>query len=303
MDNNQSTRQCEDVNSTTIDLNRLEVFRAVATSASITSAAERLGLDKGRVSRVVAALEQSLGAPLLARTTRAMRLTPEGAALLERIAGPLDSLKAATQLPRSTAFEGQVTLATSPEIARVFLPAALTSFRLRYPRVRLVLRASADLEDLGDVDLALRVGRKAPAAWVSTRVRELESGFFAAPGYLERRGEPRGPEDLPHHEGLWPTPPRGTRAFSTDGLRPIQPSVSCSDFSVLATLCLASAGVALLPTFLVGAEVAAGLLVRVMPAVTLGGAPLMLISRPPGQLAPRVRELRAHLRSTFASLE
>jgi len=93
--------------------------------------------------------------------------------------------------------------------------------------------------------------------------------------------------------------PRGTRAFSADGLRPIQPSVSCADFQVLSALALASAGVALLPTFLVGAEVAAGLLVRVMPAVALGGAPLMLLTRAPTHLAPRVRELRAHLRATL----
>ncbi len=280
------------------------MFRAVANAQSFTQAAQRLGLDKARVSRQVAALEAVLRRPLFSRSTRSMRLTPEGHALLHQVNDPLDALYAAARVdPAGDEPHGDVVVATTPEVARALLGPALGAFRVRYPKVRVQLHVSAAVETLAEVDVALRVGRTAPSQWVVTKLRELESGFFAAPSYVERRGLPTQLADLAQHEGLWPIPPRGAKAFSpSGGARAVpRPAVACADFQVLASLASASAGVALLPTFLAERDVAEGRLVRVLPEFTLGAAPLMLLTPPKRQLTERARALATHLRRSLGT--
>ena len=67
-----------------MDLYELRIFSRVAELASFTRAAEELGLAKGRVSTLVQALEAEVGGRLLQRTTRSVRLTPDGEAFLAR---------------------------------------------------------------------------------------------------------------------------------------------------------------------------------------------------------------------------
>jgi DNA-binding transcriptional LysR family regulator len=173
---------------------------------------------------------------------------------------------------------------------------SLVRFRARYPAVRVRVELASGLVDLtrDGVDLALRVGRPGGASLIARRLGALTSGFFASPAYLKRRGAPTRPEHLADHEGLWPAPARGRRAF-TPGSRPPAPAVSCEDFGLLAELARAGGGVALLPTFLAARDVASGSLVRVLPEVALGDAPLYLVSRPQRPLPPRVAALRAFL--------
>ena len=67
-----------------MDLDQLRIFARVADLESFTRAADQLGLAKGRVSTAVQQLEARLGARLLQRTTRRVRLTPDGEQFLER---------------------------------------------------------------------------------------------------------------------------------------------------------------------------------------------------------------------------
>jgi DNA-binding transcriptional LysR family regulator len=283
-----------------MNLNLLAVFDAVAQTGSFTRAGQRLGVDKSRVSRAVSALEASLGSALLVRTTRQVRLTREGAALAARVAPLLESLReAVSEVPeQGSAPSGEVVLTATPDVARALVAPLLPAFRLQFPEVRVQLRLEPRVVDLmrADVDLALRVGRPGSGALVARKVAELSAGFFAAPQYLERRGVPQALGDLASHEGLWPMPEPGQRSFSPAGLardaRP--PAVATEDFGLLCAVAKAGGGVALLPLFLVQAE-APGTLVRVLPEVTLGGAPLSLVSRAPKTLPARVMALRSFL--------
>jgi DNA-binding transcriptional LysR family regulator len=289
-----------------MNLDHLTVFAAVAESQSFTAAGQRLGLDKSRVSRVVSALEHSLGSALLVRTTRSVRLTPEGEALARRVTPLLAELQQATRaVPSKGAIaSGGVTVTTTADLARAVLAPVLARLRQRYPAVTVRVLVTQELVDLPrhGVDLALRVGRPGPGTFVARKVGELEAGFFAAPSYLERRGTPKSMAELREHDGLWPTPPKGQRAFSSQGLGvdPSPPAVSCVDFGVLAAIACAGGGIALLPTFLARDEVAKGALLPVLPQVKLGQAPLYLVS-PPGRPVPaRVAAVRGVILEAFA---
>lgn len=285
-----------------MDLELLDVFRTVAEARSFTAAAQRLGRDKARVSRMVRALEASLGVTLFARTTRNVRLTAEGEALHQKIAAPLAALaEATTALPdRGAAPSGAVTITCTPDVGRALLAPLLPAFRARYPAVAVRVLLREELVDLTAVDLALRLGRPGTGAFVARKLRELEIGFFASLAYLERRGFPRTLDELASHEGLWAEPPRGTRAFAPRRPPP-RPAIASTDFGLLAEIARAGGGIAALPTYLAARDVATGALHRILPDVTVGGAPLFLISPPVRGLAPRVAALRDHLREGLAA--
>jgi DNA-binding transcriptional LysR family regulator len=287
----------------TASLDALEVFRAVAELQSFTKAAARLGQDKSHVSRTVRALEGDLGAALLVRTTRSVRLTREGEALLHRVAPLLRGLEQAiTAVPDAAAAQsGEVTVTTTPDLGRARLAPALVGFRAQFPGIRVHVVLAHEVVDLmaQDVDLALRVGRPGGDSIIARKLTELDAGFFASPAYLERRGAPRRIEQLAEHEGLWPQPHRGQRSFAPN--RAATPaSVTCRDFGFLAELARAGGGIALLPTVLAARDVAAGALCRVLPDVIFGGAPLYLVSRP-RPIPPRIEALRGHLLAQLAA--
>lgn len=283
---------------TTPSLDLLQVFSAVAEQRSFTKAAKKLGRDKSQVSRLVRSLEQQLGAALLLRTTRAVELTAEGEALLGQVAPHLAALASAVaSVPdRDAAPSGEVVLTSTPDLGRAVLAPLLVTFRARHRLVSVRLLLSNEVQAIGaaGVELAVRVGKPGGNSVVARRVGELSAGFFAAPGYLERRGVPRRVEELSKHDGLWPVPPRGQRAFGPGALSG-RPALECADFGLLAEVARCGGGVALLPTFLAARDLAAGALVRVLPEVLFGGAPLYLVSRPPRELPGRVAALRSHL--------
>jgi DNA-binding transcriptional LysR family regulator len=281
---------------TTTPFDQLAAFQAVAQARSFTAAARRLAVDKSQVSRAVTALERSLGRALLVRTTRSVTLTREGEALFLKVTPLLAGLhEALSAVPdRDQVPAGTVTLTTTPELARVLVAPALATFRQQYPLVRVRLRLGPEVVDLlgADVDLALRVGRPGSTAVLARKVGVLEAGFFAAPGYLERRGRPETVEELARHDGLWPRPPAGGRTFGLPGVpRPPAPAIECDDFTALAELARHGAGIALLPSFVATPLVVTGALTRVLPAVSLAPGPLYLLARPARPQAPRVRAL------------
>lgn len=287
-----------------MDLNHLAVFQAVAETQSFTKAAARLGFDKSKVSRALRALEVRFGATLLSRTTRMVRLTPEGQALLREVAPLLSGLRAVVErAPEAPgAPSGEVTLTAPPDVGRALLAPVLAGFRIRFPSVRVRVVLTYDVVDLlGDgVDLALRVGKPGSGTFVARKLMDLEAGFFASPRYLERRGQPASSSEFAHHERLWPTPPRGKGPFRAGpGQPPQAASVECADFAFLLDVARAGGGVALLPTFLAAQDVALGALVRVLPEVSFRNAPLFLVSRPGKPVPPRVQVLKACLMETL----
>lgn len=285
---------------TTHSLDPLIVFQAVAETRSFTLAARKLGLDKARVSRVVAALEASVDAPLFIRTTRVVRPTEEGLGLAARIGPHLAALQdAISAVPdRSSIPSGEVSLASTPDLARFTMGPILARFRERFPAVRvqvLVSEAIVDLDAQG-IDLAVRVGKRGSLSQVARKLGDLRAGFFASPTYLARRGTPSCLEELAEHDGLWPPPRRSGEPFSIDTAQPPPPAaISCTDFATVRALACVGAGVALLPTFMIRSDVAAGTLVQVLRGTAMTEAPVWLISRSGVRTTPRVNALRTVL--------
>jgi DNA-binding transcriptional LysR family regulator len=133
-----------------IELRHLRYFLAVADTLHFTRAARQLGIAQPPLSQQIKRLEQLLGHPLFERTTRGVKLTPAGRLLADRARATLSRVAEDIELARRTGRgeEGALTVGFSGSIMFTELPAAIKTFRRRYPRVELRLREMVTADQL-----------------------------------------------------------------------------------------------------------------------------------------------------------
>ncbi|MEV5979475.1 LysR family transcriptional regulator [Streptomyces sp. NPDC052114] len=128
-----------------MDLQQMRYVLAVAETSSFTRAAERCHVVQSALSHQVARLEKELGARLFERTSRRVRLTAAGEAFLPAARQSLEAAeRARAEVAAATGeIRGKLVVGSIPTVAAVDLPAVLRDYRLRYPRVRISLRAGS----------------------------------------------------------------------------------------------------------------------------------------------------------------
>lgn len=187
-------------------LQRLRTFVAVAESGSFAQGARLREVSAPAATRAVASLEQHLGALLLQRTTRSLRLTEVGEAFLadcRRILGELDAAEAAVTgargEPRGTLSVTAPALFGSRHIAPI-----LFAFLDHHPAVQaraLFTNRLVHLIDEG-LDVALRIAVLPDSGMTAVPVGTMRAVVVASPAYLAAHGEPRSLADLKHHRAI-----------------------------------------------------------------------------------------------------
>jgi LysR family transcriptional regulator for bpeEF and oprC len=181
----------------------MEVFTRVVEIGGFTKAAEALRLPKATVTTLVQGLEAHLGVKLLNRTTRRVTVTPDGAAYYERcvrILAEVAETESALSRTRS-AVRGRLRVDVPATFGRRVLVPALPAFFERYPELELEVGcADRPVDLIGEgVDCVVRGGEQADSSLVARRIATLDLITCATPGYLERQGVPRHPDDLARH--------------------------------------------------------------------------------------------------------
>lgn len=175
-------------------------LHAVLQAGSFSAAARARGLTQPTLGRHIEALEQSLGAPLFLRSPRGLTATDLAESmrphLEEMAAGAAAALRDASGAADSS--KGVVRVAASDIMGAEVLPALLSGFQDRHPEITIELVLSNKAEDLSrrDADIAVRMVRPTQGSLVARKVGTTGIGFYATPGYLERRGVPGSMEDL-----------------------------------------------------------------------------------------------------------
>jgi DNA-binding transcriptional LysR family regulator len=184
-------------------LDAMQAFVAVADLQGFAPAARKLGLSPPAVTRLIAALEDRLGARLLQRTTRQVALTDVGARYLERarrILADVEEAEAAAEGER-TKPSGRLVVSAPIGFGRLHVSPVMTAYLARYPEVSGELRLSDRMINLVEdgVDLAVRIGHLADSSLVARHVGEMRRIVVASSAYLKARGEPKAPEAIASH--------------------------------------------------------------------------------------------------------
>ncbi|MDJ1159549.1 LysR family transcriptional regulator [Chelatococcus sp. SYSU_G07232] len=185
-------------------LDCMRAFVAVAEEAGFAAAARRLALSPPAVTRAVAALEERIGARLLHRTTRLVRLTEAGARYLADCKRILAEIEEAEGIAAGAHGElrGPLTVTASVLFGRMFVAPIVLDFLVLHPGVSartLLLDRVVDLLEEG-IDVAVRIAHLPDSSLSAVRVGTVRRVVCAAPAYLAARGVPRSPADLARHE-------------------------------------------------------------------------------------------------------
>src|ERR1700761_2499145 len=181
----------------------ITAFAAVADARSFTQGARRLGVSSAQVSKLVARLENRLGARLLNRTTRDVSLTDTGRAYLERARSLLEDFEALEGSVRDQGGpKGLLKISAPFSFGASQLTPALLDFAAAYPEVSLEVASTDRMVNLVEegFDVAVRIGVLSDSSLVARRLAPVRFVTCASPAYLQRAGEPRSLEDLAGHE-------------------------------------------------------------------------------------------------------
>ncbi len=200
-------------------LRAMRVFARIIDEGSFAKAARALDLAPAVVTRLVAELEEHLGARLINRTTRRLALTDTGEAYLDRVRQILIEVEEAEALAGSATTDprGHLRVLLPPAFAVHQIAKHLPRFRARYPRITLEFSVPGPVESVDenfDVTI-LMLGRKPLSGdFIAWRLARSEVVMCATPEYLDRRGRPQHPNDLLQHDAIMPTPPGAPRELS-----------------------------------------------------------------------------------------
>jgi DNA-binding transcriptional LysR family regulator len=256
-----------------MELSDLRAFVRITDLMSVSAAARALGLPKSGVSRALARLERDLGAVLVDRSTRHLRLTDAGTLFRPhalRILADVDEAGCALDglggVPAGTL---RVSLPFT--IATALVAPMLPAFMAAFPQVRVVLVVENRVIDMPaePIDLAIRVGPLADSDLIARRLLVSESLLCASPGYLAAHSTPARAADLSDHILIgYGDRPMLYQDDVPDGAGRVElsPAVAISDAVALLPIVLGGAGIAHLPDFLARPHIADGRLVRLWPA-------------------------------------
>lgn len=279
----------------------LPVILAVARRRGFAAAAAELGMGASAVSHAVRLVEDRLGVPLFARTTRSVALTEAGAALVSAAGPALAQL--AEMAERLTAARGQVAGRLRLNVPRVAQPIAITpvlaEMARRHPALTVEVTSDDALTDIvaGGFDAGVRLGEMIAQDMVAVRLTSpFQAILVAAPGYLAAHGEPASIAVLGDHNCI------GYRMIAAGGIYAwelhnsgrevavkVRGSVIVSDPLHARELALAGVGIAYLFEPLVRAELRDGRLRQVLPEAAIEEPGLFLYFPRRPAVAPKLR--------------
>jgi len=295
-----------------MQLDDLDLFLRVAHARSLSEAARHLDQTPSSVSARLKRIEEELGVRLVERTTRTLRLTPEG----ERFVQTCEAITATWARGRgllrqdARSVEGRIHIAAPTDTCTQFLAEWIGDYARMHPRLTVTLRVGDRMHDLPReaVDIAIRYGELSDSSMVSRVLVRARRVLVAAPKYLERGAPISSPGDLSSHRCLaWLSrdQPKVQWTFvSPEGTSEtvvVEPAL-CGDSLLVRQWALRGEGVAYKANVDVAADLRAGRLVRLLEDYEGEPVPISAVMPSGRHMPTRVRAMVDQLARRFAEL-
>lgn len=289
----------------------MTAFVRTVETGGFSAAARDIGLTSSAISKLITRLEDRLGARLLQRTTRRLKMTAEGESFFSRarlILAAMDEAEAeVTQAGGSP--RGLLRLHCGSAFGLHQLATAIPRFQSLYPQVELDITISDQAPDALEegIDLAIRSGPLDESSMVARRICNMQRVICAAPGYLQRCGTPRTPDDLQQHNCLWITSLPALRRWPFDteeGIRVVNVSgnVMANNAEAVLQLAVAGVGITRLTDVIAGDALRSGELVPILSDWHHVEPVPLYATYPSGRnLSPKVRAMVDYLVEEFGS--
>lgn len=280
-------------------LQSMRVFQRVIDEGGFAAAARALDMSPAVVTRLVADLEEHLGTRLVHRSTRKVSLSEAGEAYLARVRAILQDIDEADALANLHTQElaGELHVLATPVLATYLLAPLLAGFRAKYPKITLHIQVESFEEpSVEEHDVTLFAADEAyDGTIVARKIATTHGILVAAPSYLQRKGVPQTPEDLPVHDclELSGSIARHKRWHLRNELNSketvdlnLTPVISSNHIETLIAATLDGVGITPCTVELVGPLLATGELVRVL-APWVAGQVHLYAALPSRQYLPR----------------
>jgi DNA-binding transcriptional LysR family regulator len=258
----------------------IDAFVRVAEARSFAEAARQMRVSRSVVTARIQQLEEFVGAPLLHRNTRSVRLSDLGQTFLRdcielvgRTNEVVDQMREVTTSP-----VGRLRVHALPGFVLGHLARLLQEFQARFPQIVLdIVVNDAAIDPVKEgFDCALQIFPPRSEELVSRKLFPVRRVFCATPMYLRRFGVPREPRDLLRHRLGWYSgyPTRERVAFHERGALPagpppvsleLKPTLLSNSVHLLREYAAEHAGIVCLPTLVATPAVLSGEFVLVLP--------------------------------------
>lgn len=290
------------------------LFARVVHHRSFSAAAREAGIAKSAVSRRISALEAGLGVRLLQRSTRTLSITDEGLRVYEHCVALVAAANAVEEAagsagPLSTerALTGTLRVNAPVTFAQMYLTPAIVRFLSQQPQLEVQLSTEDRFVDVveGGFDVVLRIGRLTSSGLIARRLARDRLVVCGAPHYLAQRGTPDSVADLAQHNCLhYGLVDRAAEwRFAGPAGKPTVPprgNFVASDGTALREAALHGLGLAVLPSFMVAREVAAGRLRLVLEGKRRGEIGIYAVTAHRTHAPPRTRAFLDFLSRHFS---
>lgn len=288
-------------------LRRASTFVQVAEAGSLSRAARSLRVSLSAISRQIAALEAELGANLLVRTTRSLRLTDGGQRFLHHATRLLsEAAEARASVRPELAVAGRLVISASVTLGVVRMVPKLPALLAKHPGLRLELRLEDRAVDLAaeGIDVAVRGGRQPPdtTTLVAREVAMYRCFVVASETYLRAHGTPKNLDHLASHGAIVGTSSPNTWSFVRREKAiavPINPVLRVGTVLGIRAAAVAGLGLAVLPHFVIADDLEAGRLRAIMPRATLAPMPVYAVYRGELRRSAKVEAFVAYLREAL----
>ena len=249
----------------------LDIFARVARTGNMSMAGREMGLSPAVVSKRVSLLEDRLGARLFQRTTRQLTLTETGEGYFKRVVDILSLVEEAEDYVsrRNTKPRGTLKISAPTSFSRLHITPHLPEFLSRYPDIEFDMQLTDNFVDIirEGFDIAVRIGELEDSSLVARKLAKENRVLCAAPKYLTTAGTPKKIEDLDDHNCLLAGAQDEWRLNGPEGPATVRVkgNIRSNSADFIRTALTQGLGIALRATWDVGAELARGELVVVLP--------------------------------------
>lgn len=277
------------------DLDRFELFAAVAQAESLTQAAVEFNMTKASLSKQIKSLEMDFKVDLFSRHKQRLKLTEQGKILLTqclRLTKELEDTRSICQQFNEEP-EGSLKIVAIEHFANQLIFPKLKSFLKHYPKLRLQIDTRERMPDFEreQVDIAIGFSVPAPNDIVRKSIATTRYVLCGSPTYFSQNGKPRTLHDLKHHHYIAHTIRSEEKTIV---LKPryslsIKPYLMLNSMAAIIECVKQGIGLTQLPLYFISDFVKTGELVEILPKYQADNIPVYY-------LYPRYRYIQSKVR-------